>query len=519
MRLSSYSVLSDPLPGGGYALMNGCSGAIDLISNRVADILMKHATFRSAQGKAWTPRDKPSLKETNGEKFLSVEILEDHEVGPPLSSETVEFLLERGHLTRVSHEDERSHVARLANLLHEDQKARPVFMIVPTFDCNYRCTYCFERPLQNGLVKINSKVNYGSQNVLMTSRHVEAIYESIQQIQSGRPITNNQIVLYGGEPLDADNKELVFEIVTLGVAKGFEFAAISNGHDWQHFMPLMGAGGIKQIQVSIDGPKQIHDKRRIYRKGGSSFDRILTNVNLVLEQSDTLIEIRVHVDPSNIHLFDEVLEVCRKEGWADNRSIVIYANTVYAKDPKSGKVGARIDNGEIMQRLHDSGSRYKNVFIGAPALNARMQLLPSMTEGAAYRLKSTYCAANTGNYIFAPDGHVYACWESVGKDCSRVGSYLTEEGLVFNQEMTEKWFNRSTARIPECLECPFALVCGGGCAQYSEYNTGTLYKPFCDDFERIFRTALTDTVEEFVRAQELGINGEIERLPTFDLLG
>jgi uncharacterized protein len=480
LRLSNYSILSDPLPGGGYALMNGGNGAIDLISNDLARTLSQRFGFRGEQGRRQPPANGCAAA--------------------PLSDEAAEFLQQRGHLTRLSPQEERDRVGLLADALHEEQKQRPVFMIVPSFDCNYRCTYCFERPLQKGLVSINSPINYEKKNVVMSPTHVSALYECIARIKkaAGDTTRGGRITLYGGEPLNADNKATVFEIVRQGAAHGFVFAAISNGHDWEHFLPVMGECGIAEIQVSIDGPQPVHDRRRISRRGESSFAKIVENVNLALSQSDTMIEVRVHVDAGNIDVFDQVLSICEAEGWLDNRRVVVYANTVYAK--AQGQVSARLDTGDIMRRLRESAARWKNVFVGAPSLNARTQVLPSLLEGTPYRLKSTYCAANTGNYIFAPDGNIYACWESVGKDCSRIGSYLPE--LNFDEKMCGKWFSRSTARIPECLACPFALVCGGGCAQYAEYNTGEQLKPYCDDFGRVYRAALADTVEEFIQAQE-----------------
>jgi len=383
-------------------------------------------------------------------------------------------------------------------------------MIVPTFECNYRCTYCFERPIQNGLKSIDSKINFTKSNVLMTNYHVQQIYKSIEQIKLdvGDKKDGGQIILFGGEPLDKDNKDVIFEIVNQGVEKKYDFAAITNGHDLEHFLPLMGDGGIKQIQISIDGPKEIHDKRRINRKGGSSFDKIMDNIRKLLKIKNIMIQLRVHVDPSNIEYFEIVLKEFSSEGLVDNDSVIIYANTVYSKD-KSGNVHAQIENGDIIQKLHITTDKFTNVFLTAPAVNSRMSVLPSLMQGNPFPLNSTYCAANSGNYIFAPDGHIYACWESVGVPCSKVGSYMTHEGLIFDNKAVDKWFNRSTAKIPECLECPFCLVCGGGCAQYAEYNNGTLYKPYCDDFERTFRIALADNVEEFIRRmdnQQKGIN-------------
>lgn len=488
LNLSSYSFLSDPLLGGGYILMNGATGAIDLISNPLAHTLMRLFTWRGAQGRERQWMDELSKNPGTHTKGI-------------ISDETLAFLQERGHLTKLSAEEERGSVTVIAKALHEHQTSRPIFMIVPSFDCNYRCTYCFERPLQNGLVRLNTPINYAKHNVVMTLERIGALYAAIANIKQAADDATEagRITLYGGEPLNAANKEVVFQIVEHGVAAGFEFAAITNGHDLEQFLPLLGPHGIKEVQISLDGPQHVHDARRLHRQGEGSFAKLLTNINCVLAQGQTMVEIRIHVDPSNIAVFDESLEICREQGWLDNEGVVVYANTVYTKT--AGQVTAGIEAGEIIRKLRTAATPWKNVFVGAPALNARMQVLPSLTEGVPYRLKSTYCAANTGNYIFAPDGHLYACWESVGKECSRVGSYWPE--LSLDEAKVNQWFQRSIARIPECLACPFALVCGGGCAQYAEYNTGSQLKPYCDDFEAVFLAALADTAEEFISAQEL----------------
>jgi uncharacterized protein len=495
LRVSSYSILSEPLPGGGFALMNGSTGAIDLVSDEVAAVFVQSGGMRGAQG---TPFDVPEAV-TRAFSF-------ERKGTVSLDPETARNLAERGHLTTRTAEEEEDHVRNVAEMLHDVRKPHPIFMIVPNLDCNYRCTYCFERPLQNDLRLPTAGISYSRQNVVMTADYVEPIFQSIARIRSesgNTDETGGQIVLYGGEPLDRKNRDVVSTIVRRGVELGFDFAAISNGHDWEAYLDLMGDGGLRQIQVSIDGPRHVHDKRRIHVGGGSSFDKILENIDRVLARGGTQVQIRVHVDPSNIELFEEVLETCASRNWLNHPWIVVYANTVYAKEKTHGHVEARIANGEIIRRLREVAAPYRNVFVGAPSVNARMQIMDALGEGIPYRLNSTYCAANSGNYIFAPDGHMYACWESVGKECSRVGSYM-EGGLRLDPVASKRWFSRSVAVIPECQKCPYALVCGGGCAQYAEYNTGTLYKPFCDDFESIFRIALAENVEEYVQVSARG---------------
>ena len=283
---------------------------------------------------------------------------------------------------------------------------------------------------------------------------------------------------------------------------GYHFSAVTNGHDIDHFLPLIGEGKIDQLQITFDGPKAVHDKWRISRRGDSSFDKIMSNIRLVLATKDLPeVQIRVHIYPSTIDMFDEILETFGKEGWLNHKDVVIYISNIFVKD-RLGKVSANIHYGDIMTRWHNVVSPYRNVFIGGVSVHTQRLLLPTLEQGKPCRLRSTYCGANSGSYIFSPDGCIYTCWESVGKECSRIGSYTLEKGAVFDIEKRDNWFNRSVARITECLDCPYCLFCGGGCSQYAEYNTGSLYKSFCDDFQELYPKALAFAVEKYLGALE-----------------
>jgi uncharacterized protein len=500
VRLSSYAILSTPLPGGGYALLNGCTGAIDVISNELGAILAK-ALQQS--------HSDPSLQQASRIRYK-------HDVVIPmerLPEELADHLIERGHLTRVPHEVERAHVGQLANLMHELARIQPAILIVPSFDCNYRCPYCFERPIQRRLGSPKADIAYEKGTVLMGREHVDPLYAAIERIEheareraiwddlreAGRLPEDDRgsrpagITLYGGEPLNAANREIVFEIVEHGVARGHPFAAVTNGHDLDVFLPLLAPDMISQLQISIDGPKHLHDRSRIARNRESSFDKIVTNIGKVLARGGVEIQLRCHVDPRNVDQLQGLVDFFEEQRWLDHSDVVIYLSNYNVKD-EEGRVSRAIDYDEVLKRWADWAGRYGNVFVGSLAAHTDALLAPALEEGEPARLRGTYCAANSGAFIFAPDGFVYCCWESVGKECSRVGRYMGKEGLSLDPKLAKHWFERSLARIPECLDCCFALVCGGGCAQYAEYNTGSLYKPYCNEFEVVYPAALAKTV-------------------------
>lgn len=471
LHFSHYSILSDRLPSGRYLLMNGLSGAIDLVSTELGEMLKDALWWEHPEKAQW--------------------------VIPRLSAQTLADFKERGHVTEADPEAERAAVVTMAEAMHDHELKNPRFMIVPNLDCNYRCTYCFERPLQNTLKSKDAEITHRRGNVVLETERVESIFASIEKLQAeAGHKAGGQIILYGGEPLDRANERVIRMIVEQGIARGFYFAAVTNGHDLEHFMDLLGTGKIEQVQVSIDGPKEVHDKRRVYIGHESSFDKVVANVRRGLAQTDSQFQIRVHVDPLNIHYFEQMIEFFEAEGWLNRPQVVVYANTVYSKTT-TGAVSVGIDNGDIVRQIGGIVRPYSNVYASAPAVHAAMALRPAFETGDRFSLKGTYCSANSGNYIFAPDSHVYACWESVGKACSRVGSY-DAEGARIDPAAAAKWFKRSIATIPACQTCAYALICGGGCAQYAEYGDGNPYRPYCDDFQRVFRRALADHADYYL---------------------
>jgi len=471
LRFSSYSILSNPMPGGGYVLMSGLSGSMDVVDNSLGRLL---------------------------ESTLPIEPSRADSLLSHVDSETLAHWKRQGYVTDLTPDQERAVVVGISGAMHDHVIQRPTFMIVPNLDCNYRCTYCFERPLQNGLNVLNSSISHHRGNVVMDRDTVRKAYDAITCLQAeAKQKAGGQIILYGGEPLDVENGSIVREIVSTGLQGGFRFAVITNGHHLDSFLDLLGKGTIEQVQISIDGPKRVHDKRRIHVGKESSYDTLLKNINLALSSSDVEIQIRVHVDPSNIALFEELLQTFVAQRWVNHPQVVIYANTVYAKD-KAGVVVTGFEVADIDAQLAELVRPFRNVFTSAPDIHATRAMEGAFTAGDRFSLKGTYCSANSGNYIFAPDGAIYACWESVGKECSRVGTYTGPEGLSVDRKAADRWFGRSIESLPACQRCQYALICGGGCAQYAEYKTGTLYSPYCDDFQRTFRSTLAHACDKHV---------------------
>ncbi len=69
---------------------------------------------------------------------------------------------------------------------------------------------------------------------------------------------------------------------------------------------------VKTVQITIDGPKEIHDKRRPLINGKGSFDTIINNVKEVKDYFEH-ISIRINIDKTNEDKIIELLKYLKNE--------------------------------------------------------------------------------------------------------------------------------------------------------------------------------------------------------------
>lgn len=144
-----------------------------------------------------------------------------------------------------------------------------------TQDCNFRCTYC------------PGSGNYYTQprkhlNVKMSK---ETAFRSIDFFLKNTNYPNPEISFYGGEALL--QKRLIRECMEYArnIKNGVTFRIQTNGFllDEKFFKVIKDFD--VNVDISIDGPKEIHDTNRLLPSGNGTFDKI--NMNLLrLGQGD-----------------------------------------------------------------------------------------------------------------------------------------------------------------------------------------------------------------------------------------
>ena len=453
-RPSCYNIIvplkHDP---GKYIMLHGYTGAIDIANKNIVDLLQ-------------------------GEKVSNVDC--------DVSESIFKSLISRGYLTEKTPEEEYSFCGRWANFMHKWKKkfAMRTFMFMVTYDCNFRCPYCYER-------SISGNGDCWTKNTF-TREMVDRAFNAMLEIEPDINRHSKGITLYGGEPLLAKNRDIVKYIVEKGVTLGYKFSAISNGYEIEHYVDLLAPDKIYEIQISVDGPKKIHDKRRIHYKDGGTFDKIVKNIAVALDKG-VRINLRANTDRTNIEYIESLYNQFSEAGYVSNPNFNFSAALVVGKEnitptekivPIDGKTSQLLSKAEFNSRMLQTRvpGQHKEMWI-------YRKLYSAIKSGSMLNLSPVYCGVQVGSYIFDPAGDIYNCWETVGKKDHVIGHY--RDFVTWEQEK-EKWHQHNIANVQKCSMCRYALLCGGGCLAKALTAYNDLSMSYCHSFPEIFGRITND---------------------------
>ena len=136
-----------------------------------------------------------------------------------------------------------------------------------TESCNLSCSYCiYSGNYENERIENNTNMSF------------EAAKKAIDKFI---PLSEEHTLIsfYGGEPLN--NMNLIKKIIDYAKRtypkKTFVFSMTSNFCDGDKYIKEIIENDI-YVNVSLDGPKQIHDKNRRFKNGKPTYDKIIKNL-------------------------------------------------------------------------------------------------------------------------------------------------------------------------------------------------------------------------------------------------
>lgn len=316
-----------------------------------------------------------------------------------------------------------------------------VLTIAPSLDCQFGCPYCYEAGIDR-----SKTMSQETQNAL------------ISFIRQKNP-KSIHVHWYGGEPLMQMDiiESLTEQILTFckDNVVGYTAEMVTNAYLLnENMLNRLLHCKIKKVQITIDGPKEIHDSRRFLIGGGPTYNIIMDNIENALGRLD--IDLRVNIDKTNEDKLEELTAELVDRNILDN--VHAYIGHVTSTDEYGEtKCISRKRYADLSDQWYDQLSQYSKA--------------NKYTKLYRYPLQTaTRCIIETASgYVVDPDGLLYKCWNHIGREEFSIGKITDKEikisSLLLNYLMSQDILEQG------CIKCKMLPYCGGGCLdEYLRYG-------------------------------------------------
>ncbi|MEU6576958.1 radical SAM protein [Streptomyces sp. NPDC046805] len=298
-------------------------------------------------------------------------------------------------------------------------------ILLPTEQCNFRCTYCYE---DFAIGQMAPEVVSGVKNL-------------IDRRAAG--LRRLQLSWFGGEPLLARS---IIEDVTSHALRAqerhdglvYESDMTTNGYMLDGEMAEhMADLGVRTHQISLDGPDDHHDRTRVRADGRGTFQKIWRNLISIRESSAAVrILLRVHLTPENMPVMPEFLTCIRDTLLDDPRFSVFLKRVVRLGGPNDATMNVLdADDCKIadLERLLVQGGDSERIFT---------------PDEICY-------AARANSLLVRADGRLGKCTVALSDDANTIGRLLPDGSLDVDNRQLQPWLLGWESRDPEVNACPY----------------------------------------------------------------
>lgn len=343
--------------------------------------------------------------------------------------------------------------------------------ILPTLACNFRCIYCYEK---HDPAEMSPEVE-------------EALIAFVKERL--QPEASLSVTWFGGEPLlKLDVIERLTDAFTIICdEKKAKYAAhiITNGYLLSgDIAATLTRLKVKSVQVTLDGPPDIHDARRPLKNGSGTFKCILENLKAA---SPILpVNLRINVDQTNRGHIIDLIDLLLREGLG--KSVHPYLGRTYPYNAVCNDVAVECITDADFSLLE---------------LETEMELV--QRDFHSFRVpqaRNTHCLADSaGDFVITPGGSIVNCWNDVAENNAEIG-HLLKPQTESMRENKQRWKARDPFAL-ECAECILLPICMGGCP-YLYLKNGTVS---CHDWKH----HLDESLAFYYYLKSLKREGEIAR--------
>lgn len=345
-------------------------------------------------------------------------------------------------------------LVKMSMLRGRYDNATLILTIAPTMACNFRCIYCFEK----GQYK----------NHVMTEETMHNILEYIEK--KANHLQHLSVTWFGGEPMLEMGRIAKLSKSIISICEKFNIqyhsSIITNGYMLnEENASILKDCHVDIAQITIDGPREIHDQRRPLANGKGTFDTIMKNLKDVADIIP--LAIRINTDNDNQNGIQVIVDFLKENSLMNKVRLYL------------GYVLPNNDNYENEKCL--TGEEFSHY-------NLKFYIENNIPLTNWYPTpKSNYCTADHDNaWVIDSDGYLYKCWSDIGIVERRMGSINKADAAPVNFSRLHNFALFDPTLDEKCSSCKHLPICMGGCPfnRISGFYSCAYHKEVLDEYIR-----------------------------------
>ena len=323
-------------------------------------------------------------------------------------------------------------------------------------DCNMRCKYCFA-----------STGDYGQGRKLMSVETGKKALDFLIEKSEDRKFL--EVDFFGGEPMM--NYEAVKEIVKYGrerekeTGKVFRFTITTNGIIMNDEQLDFINREMKNVVLSIDGRKEVHDRMRPTANGKGTYDLIADNFKrFAAVRGDKEYYVRGTYTKYNLDFSEDIMHLY------DMGFEQISVEPVMA-DPKEPYAITEGDLAKIFKEYEILAHKISDILNSGKFINF-FHFMIDLNQGPCAIKRLRGCGSGNEYIAVSPEGDIYPCHQFVGIDKFKMGNI--NEG-TFDLDIKEEFAKAHVYSKPECKKCWAKFYCSGGCNANNYIYAGDIH--------------------------------------------
>jgi len=328
--------------------------------------------------------------------------------------------------------------------------------LVPTFDCNLRCIYCYARAGED----IGKPMSF---------EIAKAAIDLITKNAKTSDLQNTSLGFHGGgEPFLEENFKLIQRIVdyyqqiTLKEGLKPRVSGVTNGVLGRNQLEWL-VSNFDGLGISIDGPEDIQNSQRPSANGKPSYPAVKGTIDY-LESQGFPYGIRSTITAGSVESLPEIVQFFSSISSCETFHLEPLFECGRCRTTKSKS---------------PDPEKFFEYFLKAQEVEESLNVKIVGSGARSDQVTTTFCSATKSNFFVTPEGDVTTCFEACRKSDSGskvffIGSY--DQGkFEFNQGAIQNLRGRTVDNLPHCSDCFAKYSCAGDCLAKTYQESGDAF--------------------------------------------